>query len=148
MLQRAGRSGHQPGIVSRVTCAPTSVFELVEDAAARAAGLEQSASRVALEFVIAGDDPNFPGMLEPDLRRTEDVARRVVRDADAAAIHSFTVRQHGDVGGTDPDIEESATGSAARYARPFRSRSLRLWLVTAGRSTGFHGSMWKPPAAQ
>jgi len=37
LLQRAGRSGHQPGIVSRVTCAPTNVLELVEVAAARAA---------------------------------------------------------------------------------------------------------------
>ena len=37
LLQRAGRSGHQPGVVSRVTCAPTNVLELIEVAAARAA---------------------------------------------------------------------------------------------------------------
>lgn len=35
LLQRAGRSGHQPGAVSRVTCVPTNAFELVEVAAAR-----------------------------------------------------------------------------------------------------------------
>jgi ATP-dependent Lhr-like helicase len=35
LLQRAGRSGHQPGATSRVTCAPTHAFELVEAAAAR-----------------------------------------------------------------------------------------------------------------
>lgn len=40
LLQRAGRSGHQPGIVSRVTCVPTHAFELVEVAAVRQALLE------------------------------------------------------------------------------------------------------------
>ncbi|MEX2583438.1 MAG: ligase-associated DNA damage response DEXH box helicase [Gemmatimonadota bacterium] len=35
LLQRAGRSGHRPGAVSRVTCVPTLVLELVEVAAAR-----------------------------------------------------------------------------------------------------------------
>jgi ATP-dependent Lhr-like helicase len=36
-LQRAGRSGHQPGAESRVSCAPTHAFELIEVAAARQA---------------------------------------------------------------------------------------------------------------
>ena len=35
LLQRAGRSGHRPGAVSRVTCVPTHAFELIEVAAAR-----------------------------------------------------------------------------------------------------------------
>lgn len=35
LLQRAGRSGHRPGAVSRVTCVPTHALELVEIAAAR-----------------------------------------------------------------------------------------------------------------
>jgi ATP-dependent Lhr-like helicase len=35
LLQRAGRSGHQPGGVSRVTCVPTNALELVEVAAVR-----------------------------------------------------------------------------------------------------------------
>jgi ATP-dependent Lhr-like helicase len=35
LLQRAGRSGHRPGVLSRVTCVPTHAFELVEAAAAR-----------------------------------------------------------------------------------------------------------------
>lgn len=35
LLQRAGRSGHQPGAPSRVTCVPTNAFELLEFAAAR-----------------------------------------------------------------------------------------------------------------
>ena len=37
LLQRAGRSGHAPGRVSRATCVPTHSFELVEAAAARRA---------------------------------------------------------------------------------------------------------------
>jgi ATP-dependent Lhr-like helicase len=35
LLQRAGRSGHQPGAVSRVIGVPTNAFELVEFSAAR-----------------------------------------------------------------------------------------------------------------
>jgi ATP-dependent Lhr-like helicase len=35
LVQRAGRSGHQPGALSRVTCVPTHAFELLEVAAAR-----------------------------------------------------------------------------------------------------------------
>jgi ATP-dependent helicase Lhr and Lhr-like helicase len=37
LLQRAGRSGHQPGVTSRVTCVPTHAFELIEAAAVRRA---------------------------------------------------------------------------------------------------------------
>ena len=39
LLQRAGRSGHAPGRVSRVTMVPTHTLELVEAAAARRAAL-------------------------------------------------------------------------------------------------------------
>jgi len=35
LLQRAGRSGHRPGVPSRVTCVPTHAFELMDIAAAR-----------------------------------------------------------------------------------------------------------------
>lgn len=35
LLQRAGRSGHQPGAVSRILCVPTNTFELVENCAVR-----------------------------------------------------------------------------------------------------------------
>lgn len=40
LLQRAGRSGHQPGAVSRVTCVPTNAFELIEISGARSAARE------------------------------------------------------------------------------------------------------------
>ena len=42
LLQRAGRSGHQPGAQSRVTCVPTHTLELIEVAAARD-GMESGA---------------------------------------------------------------------------------------------------------
>jgi len=35
LMQRAGRSGHRPGVASRIVCVPTNAFELVEFAAAR-----------------------------------------------------------------------------------------------------------------
>ena len=35
LLQRAGRSGHRPGVPSRVTCVPTNALELIEVAAVR-----------------------------------------------------------------------------------------------------------------
>lgn len=35
LLQRAGRSGHQPGKLSKIICVPTNALELVEFAAAR-----------------------------------------------------------------------------------------------------------------
>ena len=42
LIQRAGRSGHQPGRASRLTCIPTHALELLEVAAARLA-LERGA---------------------------------------------------------------------------------------------------------
>lgn len=50
LLQRAGRSGHQPGAISRVTCVPTNALELIEVAAARD-GVERGAieSRLPVE---------------------------------------------------------------------------------------------------
>jgi len=40
LLQRAGRSGHRPGVTSRVTCVPTHAFEMIDIAAARKAASE------------------------------------------------------------------------------------------------------------
>ena len=50
LLQRAGRSGHAPGQVSRVSCVPSHAFEFVEAAAARrAAYAKKIESRRLLE---------------------------------------------------------------------------------------------------
>jgi ATP-dependent helicase Lhr and Lhr-like helicase len=42
ILQRAGRSGHQPGRTSRITCVPTHAIELLEFAAVRVAAEERA----------------------------------------------------------------------------------------------------------
>lgn len=53
LLQRAGRSGHQPGQVSRVTIVPTHAFELLECAAARlAAAVSHIEPRVGLRLSL------------------------------------------------------------------------------------------------
>lgn len=52
LLQRAGRSGHQPRTVSRVTCVPTHALELIEVAAAR-----QAASAGQIEARVPVDQP-------------------------------------------------------------------------------------------
>ncbi len=50
LLQRAGRSGHRPGAISRVTVVPAQALELVEAAAARdAAAVRAIEPRVPLE---------------------------------------------------------------------------------------------------
>jgi len=50
LLQRAGRSGHAPGRMSRISCVPTHSFELIEAAAARiAAGERRIEARVPPE---------------------------------------------------------------------------------------------------
>ena len=48
LLQRAGRSGHRPGVPSRVTCVPTNALELLEVAAVRD-GLEQGRIEARLQ---------------------------------------------------------------------------------------------------
>lgn len=53
MLQRAGRSGHQPGAVSRIVCVPAHAFELVEFAAVREAIADKKLeSRLPLEHPL------------------------------------------------------------------------------------------------
>ncbi len=50
LMQRAGRSGHQPKGVSRVTCVPTNALELIELSAARSAmQAKRIESRLACE---------------------------------------------------------------------------------------------------
>lgn len=90
LLQRAGRSGHQPDALSRVTCVPTNAFELVEIAAARqalAAGriesrppLAQCLDVLAQHIATIGLGGGFePEALLQEVRRT-----RAFRDLDAA----------------------------------------------------------------
>ena len=85
LLQRAGRSGHQPGGVSRVTCVPTNALELLEVAAVRdgiAAGkiearlpVERPLDVLAQHLVTVGMGGGFvPDELVAEVRSTRAYA--------------------------------------------------------------------------
>ncbi|HLZ86030.1 MAG TPA: DEAD/DEAH box helicase, partial [Puia sp.] len=80
-LQRAGRSGHQPGQVSKIYFLPTHSLELMEAAALKSAmaeGLIESREPMLLCFdvliqylsTLAISDGFYPGVLFPELRST------------------------------------------------------------------------------
>ena len=71
LLQRAGRSGHAPGQVSRVTCVPSHALEFVEAAAARRAAL---AGRI--EARTPGRSPARPAHAAPRHHRGRARASR------------------------------------------------------------------------
>ncbi|HEV3051451.1 MAG TPA: helicase-related protein, partial [Longimicrobium sp.] len=85
LLQRAGRSGHRPGAVSRVTCVPTNALELIEVAAARD-GMRANAveSRLPIErpldllaqhvVTVALGGGFFPDALKAEVRSTRAYA--------------------------------------------------------------------------
>jgi ATP-dependent Lhr-like helicase len=85
LLQRAGRSGHRPGAVSRVTCVPTNALELIEVAAARD-GMRANAveSRFPVErpldllaqhvVTVALGGGFFPDALKAEVRTTRAYA--------------------------------------------------------------------------
>ncbi|MEO5699072.1 MAG: ligase-associated DNA damage response DEXH box helicase [Casimicrobiaceae bacterium] len=90
LLQRAGRSGHQPGAVSRVSVVPAQALELVEAAAARTAAIDRNLeARVPLEapldvliqhLVTCAAGGGFaPAVLLAEVRTTH-----AYRDLDAA----------------------------------------------------------------
>jgi ATP-dependent Lhr-like helicase len=80
-MQRAGRSGHQPGAASRLVCLPTQAFELIEFSAARHAIAERNLEarepiRLALDVLaqhvvtIAAGDGFDAGQLLAEVRTT------------------------------------------------------------------------------
>ncbi len=98
LLQRAGRSGHQPGAESAVLCVPTHAFELVEIAAARdaAAGGQLEARRplrlaldvLAQHLVTLALGPGFtPAEQLDEVRRTH--AFRDLSEADWRWVLAF-----------------------------------------------------------
>lgn len=81
LLQRAGRSGHQPGKCSRILCVPTNALELIEFAAARdAAGHRQIEARPSLRkpldvlvqhlVTCAIGEPFFPDEMRREIQST------------------------------------------------------------------------------
>jgi ATP-dependent Lhr-like helicase len=101
LMQRAGRSGHQPGGTSRVVCVPTSTLELVEFAAARnaaAAGwiegrtpLRKPLDVLSQHVVTVALGGGFlPERLLEEVRGTH--AYRDLSDAEWAWVLDFVVR--------------------------------------------------------
>lgn len=85
LLQRAGRSGHRPGALSRVTCVPTHTLELLEVAAARdgmEAGVIESRYPVTRPLdvlaqhvvTVAAGEGFKPGELLHEIRQTQAFA--------------------------------------------------------------------------
>lgn len=101
LLQRAGRSGHRPGAVSRVTCVPTHALELIEAAAARtAAAAHRIESRrpvatpldVLIQHVVtvAVGGGFTPDALREEVRSTR--AYRTLTDEQWRWVLSFVTR--------------------------------------------------------
>ncbi len=101
LLQRAGRSGHRPGIASRVSCVPTHSFELIEVAAAREAaearriepreGLRKSLDVLAQHLVTVACGVGFrEAEMREEVERT--YAYRGLSDAEWGWVLDFIVR--------------------------------------------------------
>jgi ATP-dependent Lhr-like helicase len=101
LLQRAGRSGHQPGQTSRVTCSPSNAFELLEFAATRTAAaagriearepIEKPLDLLAQHLVTIGCGPGFVADEMPAaLRQTH--AYRNLTDEEWAWTLDFAAR--------------------------------------------------------
>jgi ATP-dependent Lhr-like helicase len=101
LIQRAGRSGHQPGAVSRLTCVPTNALELVDVAAARdALGAGAIESRLPVErpldllaqhaVTVAVGGGFRPDELLAEVRTTR--AYRDLTDAEWRWVMDFIIR--------------------------------------------------------
>lgn len=101
LIQRAGRSGHQPGALSRLTCVPTNALELVDVAAARdalASGfiesrppVERPLDLLAQHAVTIAVGGGFrPAELLQEVRTTR--AYRDVTDAEWRWVMDFITR--------------------------------------------------------
>lgn len=101
ILQRAGRSGHRPGVRSRVTCVPTHALELIDIAAARDAaeegriepreGLRKPLDVLAQHLVTIASGSGFhEEELKAEVRRTH--AYRSLTDEEWGWALDFVVR--------------------------------------------------------
>ena len=114
LIQRAGRSGHQPGAVSRLTCVPTNALELLDVAAARdalAAGaiesrppVEQPLDLLAQHAVTVAVGGGFvPEELLAEVRTTR--AFRGLSDAEWRWVMDF-ITHGGQVLGAYPEYNK------------------------------------------
>lgn len=126
LLQRAGRSGHAPGRVSRVTCTPTHSFELLEAAAARVAIGERrvesrSAPRAPLDVLVQHMvTVALGGGFEPDDLLAEVRTTWSFRDLDAASWRWALdfVSRGGQALNAYPEYRKVAVEDDGRYRVP------------------------------
>jgi ATP-dependent Lhr-like helicase len=126
LLQRAGRSGHRPGGVSRVTLIPTHALELLEAAAARAAvararlephrTLSQPLDVLVQHLVTMAVGEGFDeAELLEEVRRTH--AYRRLDDATWRWAMDFVV-QGGECLGAYPEYRKIERGPEGRWRVP------------------------------
>lgn len=143
LLQRAGRSGHRPGVASRVTCVPTNAFELVEVAAARdAAGAGRIEARpplakpldvLAQHLVTVALGGGFrPDELLTEVRSTRAFAE--LSDAEWNWALDF-VRRGGTALRAYPDFRRVEVGDDGVY-RVTNVRAARLHRMAIGTIVG------------
>lgn len=143
LVQRAGRSGHQPGALSRVLCVPTHAFELVEFAAVRdAAALGQIESRLPLErsldvlaqhvVTIACASPFVEEDLFSEVRSTH--AFRNVTDLEWSWVMDF-VRRGGPALGAYPHFARIRATEDGRWTvadlRTARTHRMSIGTITS-----------------
>jgi ATP-dependent Lhr-like helicase len=123
LLQRAGRSGHAPGQVSRVTCVPSHALEFVEAAAARRAAMagriearrpvERPLDLLTQHLVTIAAGEGF----EPEAMRAEVMTARAFRDlSDAEWQWSLDfITRGGDALKAYPDYHKVVLDEEGRY---------------------------------
>ena len=139
LLQRAGRSGHQPNAASRIRCVPTHTLELLEIAAARrAAAAGQIEARRPLRLCLdvlaqhlvssaLAEGFNAPALLA-EVRRTHAFA---ALDQGAWEDVLALVVQGGKVLGAYPDFARVvADGEHCRISSPRAARLQRMAIGT------------------
>ncbi|MGH7130508.1 MAG: ligase-associated DNA damage response DEXH box helicase [Phycisphaerales bacterium] len=143
LLQRAGRSGHQPGRTSRVVCIPTHALELVEFAAARDAIEGRDASPGRRRSV----EPRPPLRLAMDVLAQHVLTRAVGGGFDEDQLKNEVRATHAFEHLTDEQwswvMDFAIRGGPAlksyeQYARVTKSPDDGLYHVSASRISRLH----------
>lgn len=130
-IQRAGRSGHRPGAISKVVCVPTNALELLEFAAARDA-LQPEISGAALATI----EPRVPISLAMDVLVQHMLTLAVGAGFDADALGDEVRTTAAFAGLTDAQWQWAmeyvqrggpALGAYDRYKRVTRDEATGLY---------------------
>src|SRR5205085_342820 len=91
--------------------------------------LERRAGAIRFRLVVTRNDPHLAAMLDAHLRRAEDVARRVQRDAHAVQVYRFSIlREANRRADTEPSTQDplAGPGREIRVATPARVVAMRM----------------------